>query len=126
MALPTSGQISLSQLNVEFGRSATAQIGMFEAENGDYGGGINQSSNSRPNGLQPNVITEWYGYSNCHSYYIENPDQNYDVQVYYYDCCNPSVQVDYMLGPGQGISLCSQQYPSAGGGNVTLVEECGC
>jgi hypothetical protein len=128
MALPASGQISLSDLNVEFGRSATAQIGMYEAENGQYNGGINQGNNpgNRPNGLPANAITEWYGYSHCHTYTIENPDMNYDVFVSYFDCCTPTTLSDYSLGPGQSINLCCQQFPSAGGGIVTRISECGC
>jgi len=62
MVLPSSGQIALSQINVEFGRSSTATIGMQEAETGVYGA-INQNSTNRPNGIAPHSMDEWYGYN---------------------------------------------------------------
>lgn len=62
MPLPSSGQISMSQINTELGRSSTAQISLDAAENGAYGG-INVNSASRPNSSNPAAMSEWYGYN---------------------------------------------------------------
>ena len=61
MALPTSGQIRMSQINGELGRSITSQISLDTAESGGYGT-INASSPSRPNTNRPAAMSEWYGY----------------------------------------------------------------
>ena len=45
--MPDSGNpIGMNQLNVEFGISAGTVISLGSAEDGDYGGGINQNSDS--------------------------------------------------------------------------------
>lgn len=67
MPLPSSGAISMSQVNTELGRSASANISLVTAETGGYGA-INQCSPSRPDGLSPYTMNEWHGYNhtiNC-------------------------------------------------------------
>lgn len=62
MAIPTSGQIGVSQhLNRELGRSINAQFSIDTAENGGYGA-INSNSRSRPSSTNPASFSEWYGY----------------------------------------------------------------
>ncbi len=61
MPLSPTGQISFADINVELGRGSTDQIGLNEAEAGNYGA-INTNSSSRPNGSTPNSINEWRGY----------------------------------------------------------------
>lgn len=61
MPLSPTGQISFADINVELGRGSTDQIGLNQAEAGNYGA-INTNSSSRPNGSTPNSINEWRGY----------------------------------------------------------------
>jgi len=64
--MPDSGNpIGMNQLNVEFGISAGTVISLNKAEDGDYGGGINQNSDSKPNGEIPNSLSEWYSYNHA-------------------------------------------------------------
>lgn len=63
MTLPSSGQISFSDINTELGRDATVQISLADAETGLYAP-INQNSPNRPNGIDPYAISEFYGYNN--------------------------------------------------------------
>lgn len=67
MALPSSGQISMSQINSELGRSSTANISLDTAENGGYAA-INTCSPSHPDSGNPATMNEWHGYNhtiNC-------------------------------------------------------------
>lgn len=64
MTLQASGQISFADINVELGRTATTQIGIYQAETGVYAT-INTASSSRPNGTTPCSINEWYGYNHA-------------------------------------------------------------
>ena len=61
MPLQSSGQISFANINTELGRGSTDQIGLYEAENGNYAP-INPNSPSRPDGSTPNSMNEWWGY----------------------------------------------------------------
>jgi hypothetical protein len=61
MAIPTSGELSARTINVELGRSSTAQLSIDAVENGSYGA-INQSSRDRPNSSNPAAYSEWRGY----------------------------------------------------------------
>ena len=63
MTLPSSGPISFSNINTEFGRGAAAQISLEDVETGVYGP-INQNSPSKPNGAAPYAISEMRGYNN--------------------------------------------------------------
>lgn len=62
MTLPASGQLAMSQINIELRRVAESQISLDAAENGSYVA-INQNSASRPNSSNPAAISEWYGYN---------------------------------------------------------------
>lgn len=62
--LQSSGAISFGDINVELGRARTTQISIYLAEFGTYGE-INGYSGSRPNGLQPSPLSEWYLYNHA-------------------------------------------------------------
>lgn len=61
MTMPASGQISISQINTELGRSSSAQASLDTAENGGYGA-INPYSCKKPSSTNPAALSEWYGY----------------------------------------------------------------
>jgi hypothetical protein len=62
MAIPSTGQIAMSAINVELGRSSTAFISLDAAENGTYAT-INVNSTFRPNGANPAAMSEWRKYN---------------------------------------------------------------
>lgn len=61
MALPSSGQISMSQIRTELGIPSQAPFSLDTAENGGYVA-INQNSTSRPSASNPAAMSEWYSY----------------------------------------------------------------
>jgi len=61
MTLPSSGQISMGDINVELGRSRTTQISLDEAENGSIVI-IRSGASPKPSATNPATISEWYGY----------------------------------------------------------------
>ena len=60
MALPSSGQLSIRNINVEIGR-LPIQTSLDRLENGTYAT-INRNSPSYPNSSNPAAISEWYRY----------------------------------------------------------------
>jgi hypothetical protein len=60
--LPSSGSISLSQINTELSRAYNSQISLDAAENGSYGA-INQNSSVKPSSANPAAMSEWRGYN---------------------------------------------------------------
>lgn len=62
MALPSSGELSLGDINEELGRSRTSEISLNTAENGGYVA-INVDSVSRPSSTNPATVSEWYSYN---------------------------------------------------------------
>lgn len=88
MTLQSSGSISMSQINTELGRSATAQISLDTAENGGYAT-INTASTNRPSSGNPASMSEWYGYNhNAASgtcYYVYNYNGGTSGTIYWTD-----------------------------------------
>ena len=78
MALQSSGQIKMSELNTEFGLSAERQLGLKDASDGTVAT-INtaNASTDRPDGTAPHAISEFYSYNHALS-----PTQ------YYWDLSN--------------------------------------
>lgn len=115
MALPSSGQISMSQINTELNRSSTAQISLDAAENGDYGA-INQNSTSRPSASNPAAMSEWYGYNHS-AVSCDPPSISLNSRCSTYVVLNVS------------YSICTNlevEYSSNGGGSWTVEGNTGC
>lgn len=62
MSIPATGQIAMSAINVELGRTSTAFISLDAAENGAYAT-INVNSPFRPDGANPAAMSEWRRYN---------------------------------------------------------------
>jgi hypothetical protein len=62
MALQSSGQIKLSEINTELGRASNANISLNAAEDGAIVA-INKCSLKRPLAPNPAAISEWYSYN---------------------------------------------------------------
>ena len=92
MTLPSSGQISFSDVNTELGRSSTDEMSLADAEGGVYAP-INQNSPDKPDGVAPYSMSEWYGYDHnagpalTQGIFWEDP--NYYPQGSGPDACNP-------------------------------------
>ena len=66
MPLPSSGQISFSNLRTELGIPSQAPFSLTAAAEGGYVT-INSSSPSRPSASEPHKISDWYGYNHTFS-----------------------------------------------------------
>lgn len=66
MALQGSGQIKMSEINVELGRNSTDTISLDAAESGTYAA-INTASPSYPSDARPASMSEWYSYDHSAS-----------------------------------------------------------
>ena len=84
MALPTTGQISMGDINVELGRARTTSISLEQAENGIIAT-INNNSPSKPSNVNPATLSEWRGYN--HSYvsnyvlYVQVPSGGLEREI---------------------------------------------
>ena len=66
MALQASGEIRMSQINTELGRTSSSLISLDAAENGVYAT-INTSSPFRPNPVNSANMSEWHSYDHLYN-----------------------------------------------------------
>lgn len=104
MALPSSGQISMGDINVELGRSRTSTISLDAAENGSYAG-INGCSPVVPNSGNPARMSEWRGYNHsfacCNAPSISNnstSSSSFTINISYSNCS--AMHVEYSSNGG--------------------------
>jgi len=80
MALPSSGAISIDDINIEFGLSSGRTASLQDFATGAFGS-INTRSPSYPNSTTPHSMSEWYGY-----------DHNYDRYYWLGDGVNDTMR----------------------------------
>ena len=66
MGLQSTGEIRMSQINAELGRTSSLLISLDEAENGTYGA-INTGSPAYPSATNPASMSEWYSYNHTYA-----------------------------------------------------------
>lgn len=89
MALQSSGEIKISQINAELGRATNSTSSLDTLESGGYVA-INTASPSYPSDARPASMSEWYSYDHSYSAYSND---------YYY--INDGVN-DYIQGTWEG------------------------
>ena len=103
MALPESGPIRMSQIKTELGSSSNSLR--------NYSAAAGKSA--------PDAMSEFYGYGECITYTLYNPDANYDV-LYDYIPCNSSERVYDSVGAGRTVSFDAREGSVGGGGGGIL------
>ena len=73
MALQTTGEIKMSQINTEVGATSTGQISLSDASDGTmFTINTANSSQDRPDGSVPHAISEFYSYDHNASSLVDN------------------------------------------------------
>jgi len=93
MALPSSGQISFSDIGQELLSDPAAEVSITNAIEGVYGT-INTASASFPNDEQPHAISEWYGYDHDAASYNNSRYYQNDGTGDYIDCTTSTSPFD--------------------------------
>ena len=62
MSIPSSGELSFSDINEALCRSINSEISLASASNGQLGN-FNNSSPVQPDGATPHSASEWYSYT---------------------------------------------------------------
>lgn len=113
MTLPSSGPISMSMINTEFGRASTSLISTNSAYAGSYGA-INRNTdagyniyNKYANADFPYYMSDWYGYQHVGAgtyvdYSIQN-NTSVDMSVFIW-YVNPYALVTGIIRPGDSLS----------------------
>lgn len=116
MPLQPNGPISLGDIRTELGTSSN-NFSLHGAEFGTYGA-INQNSTLKPNGLNPNSISEWYGYDHgraCFCFRITNDGDIGDISYSFIPCGGTQSVVRGTIPQGDYVDICAE----AGSVNTT-------
>lgn len=89
MALPSSGQISFSDISTELNQDPSGELSIATAVEGGYEA-INTASASFPNDEQPHAISEWYSYDHDAVSYTNSRYYQNDGTGDYIDCTTTS------------------------------------
>lgn len=124
MTLQGSGQISISNINVEKGlTSTTANSSLLTLSTTN----INSASTYRPDTLQPHSMSEFHGYNHSASsascYVVWNSSTNSTASVIWTDTGN-TVR-EQSLAADTTIYLCSKTEPYESFPNALIVTPCG-
>ena len=112
MALPASGQISINDINVEFGRSGTTANSSLEDLSDGTVATINtgNASADRPDGSAPHAMTEFYNYDHdLASTSWSNVPADFNLHA-----SGDSFSVDSATSPAKSITL------SGGSGTTSI------
>jgi hypothetical protein len=109
MSLQSSGQISMGNIRTELGL-LTSNFSLNSAELGTYVT-INQNSASKPNGSNPNSISEWYGYDHdagplCVCYTIECTSRSASFD---YDECDSGETTSIFILGVNSEDICARE-----------------
>jgi hypothetical protein len=109
MSLQSSGQISMGNIRTELGL-LTSSFSLNSAELGTYVT-INQNSAFKPNGSNPNAISEWYGYDHdagplCVCYTITSTSRSAGFD---YDECDSGDTTDIIILGLNSADICARE-----------------
>ena len=93
MALPSSGQISFSDISTELNQASNFQLSSTDAVEGAVET-INTASASYPNADAPHAISEWYGYDHDAVSYTNSRYYQNDGTGDYIDCTTSTSPFD--------------------------------
>jgi hypothetical protein len=103
MALPQSGPIRMSDIKAELASSSNS-LRNYSAAAGK---------------TAPDAMSEFYGYAECITYTLYNPDNNYDV-LFDYIPCDSSERVYDSVGAGRTTVFDARKGSVGGGGGGIL------
>lgn len=109
MPIPSSGEIKVSQINTELGRTSNTA-------NSNFAGGTTPQTGSLfklgevgcINQTSPHKMSEWYGYPHC-------PDLGFTIGAVYLNRTSPNNMNDYRIGyVNSALNLNSTSYTAGG------------
>jgi hypothetical protein len=97
MALPSSGQISMGDINVELGRARTTTNTLLAGGSTPIAASLFGLANSSVNKVAPHSISEFYGYNNAPT--------NYNLTIYGVNPPGSVGDIRYTINGGARVTL---------------------